>query len=176
LLDPAGHQWAASRTNLFSAGTLDLQAKDANNEAVFHLETLEVDGTTLKTMHAAEPAERARAYATADSETSVSLPSMRSCGISLVVKERGKSLAEILARAEKENDLRDGSKPLFAEDLLLGYRVDVWSDVNESWRSLCERVGHYAFTSAAGLEERFTPDPGSSGGRGAHRGVPIGRR
>ena len=59
--------------------------------------------------------------------------------------------------------------PLFAEDLVRGYRLDVWDSFNNTWRSLHLRQGRYAFGDVVFTtdEEGFTqlavmqpaPDP-----------------
>lgn len=42
------------------------------------------------------------------------------------------------------------SDELFAEDLVRGYRIDVFDTKTAVWRSLCERTGEYNFLEAAG--------------------------
>ena len=32
---------------------------------------------------------------------------------------------------------------MFAEDLIRGYRIDIWDDVTREWHSLCERKSIY---------------------------------
>jgi len=39
---------------------------------------------------------------------------------------------------------------LYAEDLVRGYRVDIWDGASDNWHSLCERVGDYVFEGADG--------------------------
>ncbi|HOO53781.1 MAG TPA: S-layer protein domain-containing protein [Methanothrix sp.] len=46
-------------------------------------------------------------------------------------------------------DNPDGSS-LFAEDLVRGYRIDVWNSQSGRWNSLCKRVGCYTFLSKNG--------------------------
>lgn len=49
-----------------------------------------------------------------------------------------------LEASMRTNSLADVS--LTADDLMRGVRIDVWDDVANEWRSLCERKGAYTFT------------------------------
>lgn len=97
------------------------------------------------------------------------LPALRTAGISLV---RHAIVAELneqfrrscaLNRFLASKDLSpepapvadaglppDPSDELFAEDLVRGYRIDVFDTKTAVWRSLCERTGQYHFLEAVG--------------------------
>lgn len=102
------------------------------------------------------------------------LPALRSAGISLVRHEIAVELAGQFSRSCALNlflaaqDLSPLPEPvadtgpppepsdeLFAEDLVRGYRIDVFDLKTAKWRSLCQRTGTYLFLEAAGgpLEE-----------------------
>jgi hypothetical protein len=97
------------------------------------------------------------------------LPALRTAGISLVRHEIVAELnAQFLRSCALNNFLaaRDlspvpppvapaGPAPaptdeLFAEDLVRGYRIDLFDKKTATWRSLCERTGEYRFLEAAG--------------------------
>lgn len=97
------------------------------------------------------------------------LPALRTAGISLVRSEVSDELKNQFLRSCALNrflaskDLSpepppvspSGAPPapsdeLFAEDLVRGYRIDVFDTKTGVWRSLCERDGEYRFLEAAG--------------------------
>jgi hypothetical protein len=83
-------------------------------------------------------------------------PSLRSTGLSLVRAKRAqqmhRSIAEVFASMQQ---LESGASPvLFAEDLVRGYRVDIFETRSGRWRSLHQRIGTYTFTST-GAQDRI---------------------
>jgi hypothetical protein len=97
------------------------------------------------------------------------LPALRTLGISLVRHEIKNELADQFLRSCALNrflaskDLSPEPPPvspggappapsdeLFAEDLVRGYRIDVFDTKTGVWRSLCERDGTYRFLEASG--------------------------
>ena len=75
------------------------------------------------------------------------LPSLRSVGFSLFADRRGLALFDTLSQGKIFNDAVEGSlvqpRPLFAEDLVRGFRVDVWDSHTTQWHSLHRRSGDY---------------------------------
>lgn len=97
------------------------------------------------------------------------LPALRTIGISLVRDEVKAGLADQFLRSCSLNlfvagkDSSPKSQPvvpsgadpaasdeLFAEDLVRGYRIDVFDTKTGVWRSLCERQGTYRFLEIPG--------------------------
>jgi len=97
------------------------------------------------------------------------LPALRTAGISLVRHEivvelgaqflRSCALNRFLAAQDLSPvppPVADTGPPpppsdeLFAEDLVRGYRIDVFDKRTATWRSLCERTGEYYFLEALG--------------------------
>jgi len=89
-------------------------------------------------------------------EREVGAPSLRNAGLMLVHKQRGKVLEDTLARQKGFNkaamdraDAISKNKPvpkppsMFTQDLIRGYRIDIWDDHSKKWRSLCERQSIY---------------------------------
>jgi hypothetical protein len=97
------------------------------------------------------------------------LPALRTAGITLVRNEivaelntqflRSCALNRFLAAQDLSPEpppvAPSGAPPapsdeLFAEDLVRGYRIDVFDTKTAAWRSLCERKGEYHFLEAVG--------------------------
>jgi len=103
------------------------------------------------------------------------LPALRSGGFSLYADERALQLLDLVGQSKAFNDAleKDGSqpRPFFAEDLVRGYRLDVWDSHANEWRSLHFRDATYKVENGpshvAGVEEGFVqlavmqPAPGA---------------
>lgn len=74
-------------------------------------------------------------------EAEPALAGLRSAGLGLLQPGRGQELQSRIGRPEKSGSA-DGVD-LFAEDLVLGYRIDVRDEGAGEWRSLCERRAEY---------------------------------
>jgi hypothetical protein len=139
---------------------------------LFGLVDVDLDGALLKAMSLAD-----NVAAVSDPSTvGQVLPSLRSGGVSLLANGR----AQELLRSIRDNTAflkaeTSGTfpRPFTARDLTRGYRLDIWSSLDRTWRSLHRRNGVYAFGPDGGLvlhtedEEGFTqlgvaqpmPDP-----------------
>lgn len=81
----------------------------------------------------------------------IGAPAIRNAGLMLVHDSRGDKLRRIMNRQDKFNadamDIQNGiptpNPVMFAEDLIRGYRIDIWDDVTREWHSLCERKSIY---------------------------------
>ena len=103
------------------------------------------------------------------------LPALRSGGVSLYADRRGLHLLDEVRRSKAFNDAVAGALPpgpLYAEDLVRGYRLDVWDSHTEAWHSLHRRSGRTRIgdqTVEPEDEEGFvqlamtTPAPGADG-------------
>lgn len=89
------------------------------------------------------------------------VPALRSAGLSLVHDERARAFLASIAASRKFNERVLGNPtddaPLFAEDLVRGYRLDVWNSFDGQWHSLHRRSGRYAFE---GVEFNTTHEEG----------------
>lgn len=166
---------------------LGLVGLDPNN---YGLAQVDVDGAMHKTMIVAdtlndpdpdhnyfpnakpEPAPHPEIY-----DRDATLPSLRSGGFSLFADEKGVLLLQNMSQSKAFNDAVEAggaqSRPFFAEDLLRGYRIDIWDSHTEDWHSLHRRVGTYRIGDAKytpGEEEGFVqaaamqPAPGAAEG------------
>ena len=126
---------AASRSSKpdVADGFLDLSDDDR-----YDIVEVDVDGAALKTAALADQA---------DEEETGELPALRSSGLSVVRTGNAVVVAEAFRAAAELNQafLKRKELTFFAEDLVQGYRVDVWDETAQKWHSLCQRVGTYAF-------------------------------
>jgi hypothetical protein len=142
----------------FCAAPQALVAQDASpsvfgllqlNADHYGLAQVDVDGGMHKTVILAEnlhqdsnplPAQHPEVF-----DTTTTLASLRSGGISLYADNRALHLLKTLAQSKKFNDDfgTANSAPFFAEDLVRGYRIDVWDALTEQWHSLHRRNGVY---------------------------------
>lgn len=118
---------------------------DLSDGEKFDLIQIDVDGAALKT---AEMADKAEAQASGD------LPALRSSGFSVVRTGNAVVLADALRKsAEHHQALSRGQEATFyAEDLIQGYRVDIWDEASKRWHSLCKRIGTYNFLRSQRME------------------------
>jgi hypothetical protein len=132
-------------------GLLDLDPK------LFHLVQTDVDGAGMKVMNFARTLLLLRGSPDTQldpvtkHEREVGAPALRNSGLMLVHDTRADMLKNSFDRQKKYNDraeeIQSGNlKPpprLFAEDLVRGYRIDIWDDVTREWHSLCRREASY---------------------------------
>jgi hypothetical protein len=91
------------------------------------------------------------------------LPSLRSGGLSLFADRRALQLLDTLKQSKSFNDaVTSGGaqpRPFFAEDLIRGYRLDIWDSRTNGWHSLHLRKGTYEVGAKSfvpeGQEEGF---------------------
>jgi len=77
-------------------------------------------------------------------------PSLRSAGLMLVQARRDLVIQTQFAQAGGRQDKLTGGQPLpplYAEDVVRGYRIDVLDDVTKTWRSLCSRKVDFGFVN-----------------------------
>lgn len=114
-------------------GFLDLTDGDT-----YDIVQVDVDGAALKT---AALADNADVTSTGD------LPALRSGGMSVVRTGNAEYLARFFKASAEKNAAASKSREqtFYAEDLVQGYRIDVWDEKSAKWYSLCRRVGTYNF-------------------------------
>lgn len=123
-------------------GMLDL------TNPLYGLIEVDVDGAAIKAMNFASNILLSREkMMTVDTPDSFSVPSLQSAGLSLVRSGRGYSLKQDLVRSKKNNDDISSNKivTLYAEDLIGGFRVDIFDKATRNWYSLCDRIATYRF-------------------------------
>jgi hypothetical protein len=154
--EPGG---AASRETV--AGLLDLRLQVAadDNEPQFQILQVDVDTAAQRTIDllmglptgGASPEGRDH-----------HLPPLRSGGISIARHGHARFIHGAIATGQdKVAALLSGiDVPLFAEDLIRGYRIDVFDDMSKTWHSLHERSGKYEFPTLS--DTRTLVDEGSA--------------
>ncbi len=130
-------------------GLLDLDPKR------FGLLQFDVDGAGLKMMNFARTlGRRSSGDNSFDSvtrhEDQMGAPALRNVGLMLVHSGRSTYLQDRFDRnktgnADLEGEFHKGGKPvvLYAQDLVRGYRIDVWDATTGKWQSLCRRSARY---------------------------------
>jgi hypothetical protein len=112
---------------------------DLADDEQYDIVEIDLDGAALKTAELSDEAE---------TKSSGELPSLRSGGLAVVRTGNAEVIATALVAAAGNNVLLESRRPitLYAEDLVQGYRIDVWDDRSKAWHSLCQRKGTYRFT------------------------------
>lgn len=81
------------------------------------------------------------------------MPSLRSGGLSLYADGRAGQLLDTIAQSKAFDDaLKPGAappRPFAAEDLVRGYRFDIWDSATDTWHSLHARDEHYTVKKVA---------------------------
>ena len=135
----------------------------AARPAYFDVVDMDVDGGGIKYKNflLTWPGATATVY---DDETddslvpaSFSAPSLRSGGITLAYSERANAATKLFDRSKKLQDLltsgdfdNDADGILRAEDIVRGYRADIYDYTRQSWFALFTRDGEYSFLNTGG--------------------------
>jgi hypothetical protein len=144
--------------------------------AHFGLAQVDVDGAMHKTIMLAETLHPSGKHNLVKDATpqeaqhpevfdpEATLPSLRSGGFSLYADNRALQLLESIHQSKQFNNLLGSNqtqhRPFYAEDLIRGYRLDVWDSRTNAWHSLHLRRGKYRvgdlpFTPGDEPEEGF---------------------
>ena len=118
----------------------------------YGLAQVDVDSALHKAVMLAETWQTGQAHpASADHpdvfDSSATLPSLRSGGLSLFADGRALKLLTTFQQSKTFNDAlaskKPADRPFFAEDLIHGYRLDIWDSSTGKWHSLHERSARY---------------------------------
>ncbi|MBB3753778.1 hypothetical protein FHT44_006300 [Mycolicibacterium sp. BK634] len=129
----------------------------ALNPEDFCLAQFDIDGAMHKLMMLASGFTAGAAHVSASLhpdkfDEALTVPGLRSIGVSLIHSGRARALLAGIAAAAKFNARLageiDDETPLFAEDLVRGYRIDIRDSFTGAWRSLHRRNGVYSFEGA----------------------------
>jgi hypothetical protein len=146
---------AAGQPPLEMLGLLALRPLSLNAPQ-FGLSQVDVDGAMHKVIMTAETVQRDRADRPGPAasphpevfDPRITLPSLRSGGFSLFADERGAKLIKKLAEAKAFNAQLTPQPPqpalFYAEDLVHGYRLDIWDSHSQQWHSLHRRNAAYS--------------------------------
>ena len=154
-LDTARGKFLPQSNGTVSAGMLAISdATDADGAPDWSLTTLDVDLAVERLGQAADGVARAGDAAP------VALPALRTGGISLLHGARADHLAARRERRDGQRALDATTMILHADDLVLGYRVDVRRG-DGVWRSLCTRVATYTLGDAQPVGPAAAPEEGN---------------
>ncbi len=123
----------------------------------FFLSQVDLDGALLKAIGLADNVDN---LAQLDSIGAIdqTLPSLRSGGISLMADGRALQLLQSLQSNQGFNNaLTAGGaapRPYNAQDLVRGYRIDIWSSRTNSWNSLHQRTATYKLGANGKIVEK----------------------
>lgn len=135
----SGGRFFAAPTRLVADGVVELRDWTVHG--------FDVDGAMSRLEDAKQAVARARrARAPIELvERAATMPALRSAGLQLVHRRRGEWLTERATRARGNagRGTLDDGLALTAEDLVLGYRVDVRRSGAVHWHSLTRRVSTY---------------------------------
>ena len=140
-------------------GLAQVDVDGAMHKAIMLAETLHPSGEhNLDSNATPQPAQHPEVF---DSEAT--LPSLRSGGLSLFADDRALQLLQSIHDAKAFNDALAGghspNRPFYAEDLVRGYRLDVWDSRTGAWHSLHLREGKYVVGDVA-FEPNDEPEEG----------------
>ena len=136
----------------FRGGLLDLSARDANQQPVFELLSLDWAATLHSVINATVSILLRIQNGVIPRFADVSLPEMRARGLALVDRSRRAQALRQMAEQAVDESLPPDLPNLFtADELVVGYRVDVGPVRNladppplaASWRSLTGRIVRY---------------------------------
>lgn len=133
----------ASPSGRFSAGMVTLTPDPAvpagPRTGGWAVATMDVEGGAKRLREAAQILAGGRAV---DARVPVSLPAMRTAGLQLMRVGRKRDLDDARAAAAANAARATGDQVLTAEQLVLGYRIDVRRGGGD-WRSLHARIAEY---------------------------------
>lgn len=136
---------AKAHTDQLADGMLNL---DGNGD--FGISHIDVDGGGLKLAQFVQSLTLAQENTTRGVPDTAHLPALRSAGLQVLKAGRAVDLADRFKRVSAHHRAADtGAAPeMYAEDITLGYRVDVYDTATRGWRSLHHRTGTYHFLNA----------------------------
>jgi hypothetical protein len=123
-------------------GLLNLDPRD------YGLAQIDIDGAMHKTVIVSESVGNSAPPLHPEVfDPTSTLPSLRSAGLALVSDARALALLQDFQQATAFNDALSANKPqprpFFAEDLVRGFRLDVWDGHTKAWHSLHRRDAVY---------------------------------
>lgn len=125
-------------------------SRELANLPSFGLAQVDVDGGLHKIIMLAETVQNDEDSPAAPHpevfDPRATLPSLRSGGLSLYIDDRGEKLRQAFQNAkENQNNYEKNARiPLYLEDLIHGFRIDIWDSHTNQWHSLHRRDSIYA--------------------------------
>jgi hypothetical protein len=107
----------------YERGVFNLAAPGKDGKPRFTLVDFDVDAAVQALENTAHSRTTSRQKGALDGEIKVALPNLRTRGVALIDRDRTKEIVAEIAEAHTKRN--DGPVPLYAEDLVIGYRIDV---------------------------------------------------
>lgn len=145
------------------SGQLDLSKtsdqhspEDYKLRSPYALSQADVDSSVIKLLQFTRTLSQLRRERYLNEPDTTPAPALRSNGISLLRRDRALTLTERLVRNtgfDEKIKAGDTANVIFsADDLVRGYRIDVWDGKTGKWHSLCLRKGKYRLGKPNGQE------------------------
>lgn len=136
---------ARSQQGTYVQGKLPL-----NNTKVYSVLQVDVGGGSLKALNFAAALPRLVNDRFAPTAGAAALPSLRSTGLQVARLHRAAHVMDLLIASTARNGQvgSGGDVELYAEDIMRGFRLDVWEKRSARWYSLHQRWNEYTFTRA----------------------------
>ncbi len=132
-------------------GLLRLNEILPTQQRVYEIVQMDVDGAGLKLMNMAYNLVQAEAHRTQDTPNFSSLPTMQSAGFSIARTGAALRMAASFQYQTALYASNPNEPTMHAEDLMRGYRMDVFDSRTADWHSLYERNGTYDFKTGTPL-------------------------
>ncbi len=124
-----------------------------NNASHFDILQVDVDTAAIKTLNYSRGLKfrYGKTAGTKDVRTQAEPPTIRGTGLQLVRVNRALKLAKALIRNAQNWNKLIANTPidLYADDVLRGYRLDVFDETAGTWQSLMRRNATYTFPNAS---------------------------
>jgi hypothetical protein len=145
---PSGVFCAKAAASLIKNGHLDLSGKD------FSVAQVDIDGSAIKAINFTQTLGDLGIHKppVLGTPKTAALPALRSGGMSVLMNDRASELIKTLRNGSGfETQLADPATrkniKFSAEDIVRGYRIDIYDEAKGVWRSLCQRSGCYSHSS-----------------------------
>lgn len=154
LRDSAHHtRWFATAPSVLGDAAPELESFGLLNldPLRYGLAQVDVDGSLHKNIILAETWQKGQSPAPGDHpevfDPSATLPALRSGGLSLFADGRALKLLTTFQQQKEFDDAFEKNqptkRPFYAEDLIHGYRLDIWDSLTLKWHSLHWRKSKY---------------------------------
>lgn len=145
------------------------------NPKMFDVIQIDPDSASHKTLQFANNMERLqkpeyRSYAIPDEE---GLATLRTAGFALIRHQRAlRTVGRLDAVALINKQVELGTTPtMWGDDLMRGYRIEIWDDVSKQWHSVSQRIERLRLPAAGlGFEDNAEAIVKTTSGTTAHDG------
>lgn len=124
-----------------------------NDSEEYKIIQVDVDGAATQLINLVSDSSQRNRPQPEEPDQEEGLPAFRTDGLAIIDTTCDQKLVTRLTTGDKNNKkIQSSDLDLYAEELVRGFRIDVWDEQTECWRSLCERIGTYTFTGNESIE------------------------